>query len=59
MLLPQEPELAAHFVELCDGFLLTGGDDAGLNCCAMTHECVTLTDLTLAGPNRLPQVDVP
>lgn len=28
LLLPQEPELAAHFVKFCDGFLLTGGDDA-------------------------------
>lgn len=28
LLLPQEPELASHYVERCDGFLLTGGDDA-------------------------------
>ncbi len=27
LLLPHEPELAAHYVELCDGFLLTGGAD--------------------------------
>jgi putative glutamine amidotransferase len=28
LLLPQEVELAAHYVELCDGLMLTGGDDA-------------------------------
>ena len=28
LLLPQEIELAAHYVELCDGVMLTGGDDA-------------------------------
>ena len=28
LLLPQEMELAAHYVDLCDGLMLTGGDDA-------------------------------
>lgn len=28
LLLPQEVELAAAYVDLCDGLLLTGGDDA-------------------------------
>ena len=28
LLLPQEVELAMHYVELCDGLMLTGGDDA-------------------------------
>ena len=28
VLLPQEVELAAQYVELCDGLMLTGGDDA-------------------------------
>jgi putative glutamine amidotransferase len=28
LLLPQEVELTAHYVDLCDGLMLTGGDDA-------------------------------
>jgi putative glutamine amidotransferase len=28
LLLPQEVELASHYVELCEGIMLTGGDDA-------------------------------
>jgi putative glutamine amidotransferase len=28
LLLPQEVELASHYVSLCDGLMLTGGDDA-------------------------------
>ena len=30
LLLPQDVNLAAHYVELCDGILLTGGPDARL-----------------------------
>ena len=32
LLLPQEVNLAVHYVNLCDGLMLTGGDDARSEC---------------------------
>ncbi|MBS0204872.1 MAG: hypothetical protein JSS49_18350 [Planctomycetes bacterium] len=37
-LMTQDVELAAHFVELCDGILLTGGDDPMVLTIAMSLE---------------------